>query len=130
MAEPGKQLNLTATLAPDDAAAAKYYPAIYWYSMLKIPAKEEFGKNPGISAKMTQTEWLNDMKNNGCVGCHQLGQLSTRTIEPCLWDFANSEQAWARPVQSGRALQFTVGQLTEIGTLSIKHLADWADRIA
>src|SRR5690242_17474325 len=82
MAEPGKQLNLTATIAPDEASAARYYPAIYWYSMLKIPAKDEFGKNPGIAAKMTQTEWLNDMKNNGCVGCHQLGQLSTRTIEP------------------------------------------------
>jgi hypothetical protein len=93
MAEPGRQLNLTATPAPDEAAAAHYYPAIYWYSMLKIPAKEEFGKNPGISAKMTQTEWLNDMKNNGCVGCHQLGQLSTRTIEPQLGHFANSEQA-------------------------------------
>jgi hypothetical protein len=130
MAEPGKELNLTATLAPDDASAAKYYPAVYWYSMLKIPAKEEFGKNPGISAKMTQTEWLNDMKNNGCVGCHQLGQLSTRTIEPQLGHFSNSEQAWARRVQSGQAAQFMIGQLTEMGTLSIKNLADWTDRIA
>src|SRR5262245_14259041 len=34
---PGRQLNLTATPAPDAAAAAHYYPAIYWYSMLKIP---------------------------------------------------------------------------------------------
>src|SRR5262245_33729721 len=32
--EPGKQLNLTAVPAPDDKAAAQYYPAIYWYSML------------------------------------------------------------------------------------------------
>src|ERR1700719_2219093 len=56
MAEPGKELNLTATLAPDDASAAKYYPAVYWYSMLKIPSADQFGgKNPGISAKMTQT---------------------------------------------------------------------------
>ena len=35
--EPGKQLNLTAVPAPNEAAAAQYYPAIYWYSMLKIP---------------------------------------------------------------------------------------------
>ena len=34
---PGKQLNLTATVAPEEAAAAHYYPAIYWYSMLHIP---------------------------------------------------------------------------------------------
>src|SRR3989442_8216297 len=55
MAEPGRQLNLTATVAPDEAAAARYYPAIYWYSMLKIPAKDEFGQNPDIAAKTTQT---------------------------------------------------------------------------
>src|SRR5438045_3140492 len=36
-AEPGKQLNLTAVKAPNDAAAAEYYPAIYWYSMIKVP---------------------------------------------------------------------------------------------
>src|SRR5207245_11365825 len=88
MAEPGKQLNLTAVVAPNEAAAAQYYPAIYWYSMLKIPSADQFGgKNPAISAKMTQPEWLNEMKNNGCVGCHQLGQLSTRTIEPALGQF-------------------------------------------
>src|SRR5215472_11355134 len=35
--EPGKRLNLQATPAPNAAAAAEYYPAIYWYAMLKIP---------------------------------------------------------------------------------------------
>src|SRR5438067_12605392 len=34
---PGKILNLKAVVAPNEAAAAQYYPAIYWYSMLKIP---------------------------------------------------------------------------------------------
>src|ERR1700684_3508194 len=29
-AEPGKRLNLTAVVAPSEAAAAAYYPAIYW----------------------------------------------------------------------------------------------------
>jgi len=32
--EPGKQLNLTAVKAPNEKAAAEYYPAIYWYSMI------------------------------------------------------------------------------------------------
>ena len=41
--EPGQQLNLRAVPAPNEAAAAQYYPAIYWYSMLKIPDKSEFG---------------------------------------------------------------------------------------
>src|SRR5919199_386567 len=41
--EPGKQLNLTAVPAPDEKAAAQYYPAIYWYSMMQIPKADEFG---------------------------------------------------------------------------------------
>src|SRR5262249_23587096 len=39
---PGKILNLNAVPAPTAAAAAEYYPAIYWYSMLKAPDKSEF----------------------------------------------------------------------------------------
>src|SRR5579871_368238 len=34
-AAPGKELNLKAVPAPNAAAAAQYYPAIYWYSMMK-----------------------------------------------------------------------------------------------
>src|SRR6187551_1212562 len=29
-AEPGRQLNLTAVVAPNEKAAAEYYPPIYW----------------------------------------------------------------------------------------------------
>src|SRR5262249_44830229 len=44
---PGKILNLNAVPAPNAAAAAEYYPAIYWYSMLKVPDKSEFpGSGP------------------------------------------------------------------------------------
>src|SRR5438309_8181389 len=39
---PGKNLNLRATLAPNAAAAAQYYPANYWYSLIKVPEKSEF----------------------------------------------------------------------------------------
>ena len=54
--EPGKQLNLTAVPAPDEKAAAQYYPAIYWYAMLKIPSADQFGpKNEsGIPDKITR----------------------------------------------------------------------------
>src|SRR6516165_4323001 len=40
-AEPGKNLNLTAVKAPDEAAAAQYYPSIYWYSMVKVPGQDQ-----------------------------------------------------------------------------------------
>src|SRR5438093_10049146 len=53
-ATPGKALNLTAVPAPTPRAAAEYYPAGYWFSLLRIPAKSEFpGTGPqgnGISA--------------------------------------------------------------------------------
>src|SRR5207245_11625490 len=39
---PGKILNLSAAPPPNAAAAAEYYPAIYWYSMLKVPDKSQF----------------------------------------------------------------------------------------
>src|SRR5215510_14244417 len=39
---PGRILNLNAVAAPNDAAAAEYYPAQYWYSMLEIPDKSLF----------------------------------------------------------------------------------------
>jgi hypothetical protein len=72
-ADPGRQLDLTAVAAPNDAAAAKYYPAIYWYSMLKIPGPDQFGGSGDIPENVKLTDWLNLMKNNGCIGCHQLG---------------------------------------------------------
>src|SRR5260370_12188774 len=52
--EPGQQLNLRAVPAPNEAAAAQYYPASYWYSMLKIPDKSEFGGKSNIPEKRTQ----------------------------------------------------------------------------
>src|SRR6266704_2005275 len=62
-AAPGKILNLKAVPAPSEAAAAEYYPAIYWYSMLKIPDKSEFP----VGKIATQNEWLNVAKTNGCI---------------------------------------------------------------
>src|SRR6201987_3644912 len=46
--EPGQTVNLTAAVAPNAAAAAKYYPGMYWYAMLKIPEKSQF---PGTGEK-------------------------------------------------------------------------------
>src|ERR1044071_2228840 len=75
--KPGQNLNLKAVAAPDAKSAAQYYPAIYWYSMLKIPAKSEFpgtGAKPGgngMDAKMkSQQQWLDVVKTDGCVTSH------------------------------------------------------------
>ena len=74
---PGKLFNIQAVVAPDEAHAAQFYPAIYWYSMMKIPDKSEFGGKGKIPAKMTQNEYLNQIKSNGCANCHSIG------IAPC-----------------------------------------------
>ncbi len=102
-AEPGGVVNLKGVPAPNGGAAAQDYPAIYWYSMLKIPGKDQFGGKSEIPAKVTQEEWLNTMKSNGCVGCHQMGNLATRTIPKSLGEFKSSEHAGIRRVQSGQA---------------------------
>jgi len=129
-ATPGTQVNITAVPAPNEAAAAKYYPAIYWYSMLKIPSEDQFGKDPGIGKGMTQVRWLDGMKSNGCVGCHQLGQESTRTIPKAFGTFPSSAEAWRRRVQAGQAGQMMLNQLTALGPLSFQLYGDWTDRIA
>ena len=64
-------LDLRAVIAPSAAAAAEYYPSIYWFSMLKIPDKGEFpgtaDKGNGFNPNMlTQNHWLNNVKTNGC----------------------------------------------------------------
>src|SRR5437660_309593 len=64
--EPGKTLNLAAVKAPSEKEAAQYYPAIYWYAMMKIPDTGEFGGKSAIPEKLTQVDWLKQMKNIGC----------------------------------------------------------------
>ena len=129
--EPGQIVNLKSTPAPNEAAAAKYYPAIYWYSMLKIPGQEEFGGKGAIPANVTPAHWLNAMKNNGCIGCHQLGQESTRTFPASLGKFESSEEAWIRRLQSGQAGESMVNALAgQLGGVPFKYFADWTDRVA
>ncbi|MGD0908455.1 MAG: carboxypeptidase-like regulatory domain-containing protein, partial [Candidatus Acidiferrales bacterium] len=41
-ATPGQTLALTAVVAPNARAAAEYYPANYWYALMKIPPKSAF----------------------------------------------------------------------------------------
>ncbi len=133
-ATPGKIVDLKAVIAPS-AAAAQYYPAIYWYSMLKIPDASDFGGKSMIPAKVTQTDWLNSMKSNGCVGCHQMGQLSTRTfprnVPYPLDKFPSSADAWLRRVQAGQSGESMLNTLAnQLGGAPFQYFGDWTDRIA
>jgi len=58
--EPGKQLNLRAVPAPNAAAVAQYYPAIYWDSMLRIPERTTSAARatfPRTSPRATGSPW-------------------------------------------------------------------------
>ncbi len=123
--EPGKIVNFTARIAsPKDAA--EIYPAIYWYSMLKIPAKNEFP----VGNVKSQPEWLNVVKTNGCFTCHALGNKATRTI-PAMFSDMKPEDAWARRILSGQAMNNMATAIGRVDTQrALKDFADWTDRIA
>ena len=87
-ASPGGMVDLTAVVAPNPAAAAEFYPASHWYSMMSLPTEEELQKIQG-----GRDSYLAWMKNQGCVGCHQLGQKSTRTIPEQLGEFESSRNS-------------------------------------
>ena len=63
------------------------------------------------------------MKNTGCIGCHQLGQESTRTIPAGARHVrVVGAEAWRRRVQSGQAGQQMLGQLTSLGDAGVRQL--------
>ena len=134
-ATPGQHLDLTAVPAPTAAAAAEYYPGLYWYSMLQIPDKSLFpGTGPngnGISPIIkTQQDWIDTIKNS-CQSCHALGSQGVRRIPAAWGHFDNSIQAWTERVQAGQAqstMAATLGQLGRKEAISL--FADWTDRIA
>jgi hypothetical protein len=127
---PGETVNIAAKPAPDEAAAAHYYPAIYWYSMLEIPGPEQFGEGGPFPPTLTRERYIASMKTNGCIGCHQIGQLSTRTIPEAFKEFSH-EDAWVRRVQSGQAGSQMINNLAgPLAGVPIKYFGAWTEKIA
>jgi hypothetical protein len=136
-AMPGKMLNLKAVPAPNAKAAADYYPAQYWLSLLQVPPKSDFpGTGPtgnGIAPTIrSQGEWIRQVVNtDGCTGCHQLGNKATREIPKSLGSFETSADAWDRRIQSGQAGGGMSARFTQVGRRRVLGMyADWTDRIA
>ena len=134
---PGTRVDLQAVIAPNAAAAAQYYPAIYWFAMLDIPDKSLFpgtgleGNGMPVAFK-SQEQWLNVIQLNGCGNCHQIGDKATREIPAALGTFANSQEAWARRLQSGPASTSMISTITTLNMPDGGHLgrlAAWTDRI-
>ena len=135
-AKPGTTVNLTAVTAPTPRAAAEYYPAGYWFSLMHVPAESEFAAPAGDPNAMSpnvksQAEWLRIVKSGGCWACHQLGTKGTREIPAALGHFGSSVAAWDRRIQSGQAGGAMLATVNQLGrNRALAMLADWTDRIA
>ncbi len=121
---PGQTLNLVANAAPSPGAAAVVYPAAYWYSMMKVPSAAEVSSLPG-----GVNQYLAQVKNLSCIGCHQIGQLATRTI-PNEFASMSHHDAWVRRIQSGQAgAQMLGAAMNQLGGVPPKYLAEWTERV-
>jgi hypothetical protein len=134
-AAPGASLDLKAIAAPTPRAAAEYYPAGYWFSLLRVPDKSAFtgaAAGTGVASRLkSQAEWLRQLKSGGCTACHQMGTKATREIPAALGTFPSSVEAWHRRIQSGQAGGNMLSGTTQLGgPAAMAVFADWTDRIA
>src|SRR3954468_18159540 len=95
----GTTLDLTAVPAPSEKEAAQYYPAVYWFSLLHVPAESEFP----LGKVSSQSEWLHTVKQGGCQSCHALGTPGTRAIPDMFTKGGevDSFNAWKARVTAG-----------------------------
>ena len=113
VAKPGQQLDLKAVVAPSGKAAAEYYPAASWLSLMEIP-----------KGKLSEREVVVAVK--GCFNCHEVGTKRTREIPSGLRSStASSLEAWDRRT----GLPGMTGAFSGLGPQR-KMFADWTDAIA
>ena len=132
-ATPGTALPLTAVVAPDPSAAAQYYPASYWVSLLNVPAQKRFSDDRSVvssdrhlhaSRLALHRKRMLGMPSDGRQGD------SSRFLR-ALGKFDSSTQAWARFISSGQLGRQMNGMLSQMGhEQGVALFADWVDRIA
>jgi hypothetical protein len=143
--KPGQHLALTAVIAPNARAAAEYYPANYWFSLMHVPPKSNFPMTVSLHATglrgagaassqtrviNTQAEWVGAIKQ--CNGvCHQMGTKATREISPLLDGFDTSVEKWNQRIRFGQLGASHVRSIDNLGhDRPLAVFADWTDRIA
>ncbi len=134
-AAPGGRLDLKAVAAPSPRAAAEYYPAGYWFSLLRVPDASEFRAGDPVKSGLgpnvkSQAEWLRRLKSGDCWACHQLGNKATREIPKELGAFDSSRAAWERRILSGQAGGNMFAGINQLGPRALDLFAEWTDRIA
>src|SRR5262249_897462 len=115
--------------APDERTAAQVYPSNYWFSMLNVPKNNEFPINePGAANGANAMGYFRQLKTDGCISCHQIGNLPTRNLGP--GTAAEPAKAWEDRVKFGPDASQMDQQFGSIGRDDFsKRLADWTQRI-
>ncbi len=114
----GRLLNLTAVVALTPQAAAQYYPANYWFSLIKVPAENEFP----IGMIQHQAHWISQTKSSR----FQMGSPATRELHPKVKALAFKTTTEALRYET------VAGQMPEIQIFNqgFPMFADWTDRVA
>ena len=115
-AKPGQHLDLKATIAPDGRAAARVYPANYWFGVLAIPKGNLSGEDFVTTTRQ-------------CFSCHQVGDEATREVPKSLGTFASSLEAWDHRIAVGPNGTGMAANFIRLGPQR-KAFADWSDRVA
>ena len=128
-ATPGSTLNLLTGREASPKEAAEIYPGMYWFSLLKVPAANEFPLGPVQS----QQQWLNTIKQGACQSCHGLGTPGMRKVPELFMKMGGgkSHEAWRHRLRSGSAQALMARDISRLdGERAIANFADWTDRIA
>lgn len=153
---PGRRLNLAAVRAPNARAAAEYYPANYWLSLMEVPAEGEFprpmevappipdvpgrsrgagpaGAQPGAVAgrargPVTFASQAEMLLSIKNLQQRQLGSKITREVPPQIraLGFANTVDALLYGSTAGQMPDFGAGA----NGPNVFRMAEWVDRIA
>src|SRR3954462_1304636 len=126
---PGSQISIQAGREASPKEAAEIYPAMYWFSLLRVPAANEFPLGPVA----TQGQWLNTIKSGACQSCHAIGTPGMRKVPELFMKMGNgsSHEAWRHRLRAGSAQALMARDISRLdGERAIANFADWTDRIA
>ena len=122
-------------MAPNEAAAAQYYPAIYWYSMLKIPRQERVRRqgsnsredNADRMAQLDEEQRLHRLPSDRAAFDAHVPEE-----RPASDQYRPTSRRSVVPPHPVRPIRRTDVQPTSQRTRrrAGRYFADWTDRIA
>ena len=134
-ARPGKQIDFKAAPAPSAAAAAQLYPGMYWYSMLDIPAPQEF---PGTGDKGNKMPETMKARRSGSIRSRTCASPAMRSDRAASAKSRNRSWTATTCIRRGRCacrparpMEYMAVALGSMGPEKVYSLfSKWTDRLA